>query len=369
MAKRLLILNGLATLGVVLNHSTSWGFISMFWWTDQYLPTTVPNFDQLGSLSYYALRAIEQIVAFSVPVFLFVSGFFIAFVTGRSNSVEGWKLAGARIATLLTPYVLWSVVMFSLSAIQGTTYPAITYVKLLLIGGAAEPYYYIPLIIQLFLLAPILITISRDHWKPLLIIVALIQLGIQSLRYPYLMGIRTPLLDQLVVSTPGWFFPSKMLSFVLGIVFSLHLVEIKQWITRYRWLWAGAVVILIPLGMIEWELIIQNSQSDWVGYYDTALDSLYAITIILTFITIERLNIPFSKGLFFLGGQSYGIYLAHALVLIMVSKIIYNVVPLALAYQIVFQPILILLGLGVPLVLMRALNRSPLKMFYSYIFG
>ena len=76
MVRRLPLLNGLAALASVLYHSTSWGFVAMFWWTHRYLAVSVPNFDQLGSLSYYGLRVIEQLIAFAIAAFLFISGFF-----------------------------------------------------------------------------------------------------------------------------------------------------------------------------------------------------------------------------------------------------------------------------------------------------
>ena len=62
MIRRLLLLNGLAAISAVIYHATGWGFTAMFWWTDQYLPISVPDFSQLGSVSYYALRLVEQIL-------------------------------------------------------------------------------------------------------------------------------------------------------------------------------------------------------------------------------------------------------------------------------------------------------------------
>jgi hypothetical protein len=75
MIKRLLYMNGLATIAVILFHASGWGFIAMFFWADQYRTVASPNFDLIGSLPYFALRVIEQIVSFGVPAFLFVSGF------------------------------------------------------------------------------------------------------------------------------------------------------------------------------------------------------------------------------------------------------------------------------------------------------
>ena len=369
MARRLLVLNGLAILGVILNHSASWGFIAMFWWTDRYLPVSVPNFDQMGSIAYYSLRFIEQIITFSVPVFLFVSGFFIAFAVGRSRVIEGWRVAGSRIVTLVVPYLIWSVVMFIFAYVQNIKYSLLEYAKLLFIGGAADPYYYIPLLVQLLLLAPLLILAARNHWKLLLVIVAIIQLFVQSIKYPFSFVSESSVIQQFVALTPGWFFPAKMFWFVFGVVFGLHITEIKQWATRYRWILLTILVILLPLGMLEWELILRISSSEWVGYYDTALDSLYAFMFILCFISFDRVVPPYSQRLFNIGAKSYGIYLVHALVLIIASKLVYHVIPSLLAYQILFQPLLIVAGLGIPLLMMIVVKKSPARRYYRYLFG
>ena len=76
--RRLLILNGLAIIGVILFHAAGWGFVAIFAWSDRYMPVMETVSDQRGSAPYNALRLVEQLVVFSIPAFLFVSGFFIA---------------------------------------------------------------------------------------------------------------------------------------------------------------------------------------------------------------------------------------------------------------------------------------------------
>ena len=79
MVRRLYLLTGIAIFAVVLNHAAGWGFTSMFWWVNRYSSLTPPNYDQVGSLSYYFLVVLKQITTFSVPAFLFVSGFFVTY--------------------------------------------------------------------------------------------------------------------------------------------------------------------------------------------------------------------------------------------------------------------------------------------------
>ena len=89
MITRLLILNGLAALGVVVHHAAAYGFLAMFSWTNRYLPVEVPNYDQLDSAAFYITQLIRQADAFTIPSFLFVSGFFVAFLAkGKEGRVR-----------------------------------------------------------------------------------------------------------------------------------------------------------------------------------------------------------------------------------------------------------------------------------------
>ena len=110
MNKRLLILNGIAIIAVVANHASHIGFLAMFWWTDQYLPVSVPNFDQMGSISYYGLIAQQKLALFSVPSFMFVSGVFIAYAVRGNQSRLTWVMIRKRIVNLLPPYLIWTFV-------------------------------------------------------------------------------------------------------------------------------------------------------------------------------------------------------------------------------------------------------------------
>ena len=163
MIRRLLILNGLAAIGAVIYHATGLGYVAMFWWVDRYLPMNSPDFSQLGNLSYYTLRLAEQVVMFSVPAFLFVSGFFIAFASSRNKDTVGWDVIGNRIKSLIIPYFLWTILFILLNFLQGEIYSVSKILKQFLLGQASPPYYFVPLLVQLYLLAPILVRIAKNH--------------------------------------------------------------------------------------------------------------------------------------------------------------------------------------------------------------
>ena len=369
MIRRLLYLNGIAVLCAVIYHASGWGFTAMFWWTDRYLPVSVPNFEQMDSLSYYGLRAVEQLVIFAIPAFLFVSGFFIAFATGRTHYTVGWNVVGVRIKNLLIPYLIWSVLIIGSDYLQGDRYSALQVIKKLVVGGAAAPYYFVPLICQLYLLAPFMVPLARRNWPLLLFITGLIQAGAVALRYVQLLGLDAPVLQQLAQLTPTWFFPANIFWFSFGIVAGFHLSQLKAWVGRVKWGLVVALVILFLAGLFEWLFLLRWSPEGWLPATETLLDNFYSVTILLSFIAFESLSLPLFKQVGELGTKSFGVYLVHSPVLEFTARLIYHVAPWILAYQILFQPILIILGLGIPLLVMAGVKRSPAHKLYPYLFG
>ena len=78
---------------------------------------------------------------------------------------------------------------------------------------------------------------------------------------------------------------------------------------------------------------------------------------------------PLNKQVSDLGSKSFGIYLVHVPVMEYTARAIYVLLPWVLAYQILFLPTIAVLGLGIPLLMMAVVNRSPMRRYYTYIFG
>ena len=369
MTRRLLHLSGLAIVGVILYHAVGWGFVGMFWWTDRYAPVTVPNFYQMGSAIYYGMRSIEQIIIPGVPAFLFVAGVFAAFASGKAPGARGWGWVPRRMVSLLIPYGIWSLVTIASDYALGERASGMVLLRMLLIGGTSPGFYFIPLLCQLYLLSPLIVPMARRHWRGLLLASALIQLAVQSARYAahlHLVFPGSPLLDML---TPSWFFPGNLFWFAFGVVLGFHSSELIGGIVRARWLWLAGVILLLVPGILEWELLLRASGQVWLGSTETLLDNLYSLLFLLTFLGFEAIRLPGLRRVSELGSKAYGIYLVHGLVLTFVAKIIYNAAPALLSVEIAFLGILAAAGLGVPLILMNLIRRSPARRLYPYLFG
>jgi len=86
-------------------------------------------------------------------------------------------------------------------------------------------------------------------------------------------------------------------------------------------------------------------------------------------VAFEGFALPFPTALGRLGSKTYGVYLLHPKIMEVVARLIYHLLPLVLAFEILFQPILIVSSLAIPLGVMAAVNRSRARRFYRWLFG
>lgn len=372
MNKRLLILSGFAIIAVVANHSSQVGFLAMIWWADQFNPVMVPNYDQIGSLSYYLLVAEQKLALFSVPSFLFISGIFISYASRGSQSRLSWNVVRNRVFSLIPPYLIWTTVYYLSEFIIGNQQSISEYVMgIITIGNS--PYFFVPLLIAYYLISPFLINLAKNHWKILLGFAALLLFAAIARSYLTLyvaitgmQGLSfTPYLAFLSTQFVEYFF-----YYAFGLVAGFQLAELKSSLFRIRWILLAAVIFFGVLAVLEAEWVYQTIEMvSWRSRTLTLPTALYAISFILCFLAFDQTPIPFSTQLYRIGAATLGIYLMHMSILIFIPKIIYNLIPGVMEYQFIFQPILIAASVGIPLLVMELTRRSPLRRYYRVLFG
>lgn len=370
MTRRIFLLNGLAILAVVLNHTTSWGITAMFWWTDAYRPVAVPNFDQIDSLSFYLLLAVRKLAVFAVPAFLFVSGFFVAYASRGSQTKLSWKFVRTRITNLLIPYLIWSVVIFGLDALQGIVHTPTEYLIKLVYSGASGGYSFVPLLCQLYLVAPLLVPFAQDHWRPLLAVTAILQLAV--IVQPYLalaLGAEAPAFRVMQLAAPDWLFIRSGFFFAFGIVFGFHRKELYSWFTRYKWGLLAGLLVTGAVGVLEPLVFFYASGGRQLTFPHTVVTSLYATSFLLCYLAFDKVRIPFSKTLHKLAGKTYGLYLLHDMAMQFIARLTRQLVPWLLSQPLLFMPLVFAFGLAMPLLFMAAVLKSPARRAYRYLFG
>src|SRR5579883_33094 len=151
--KKLAVLRGIAIMAVVINHAAGYGVFGLVWWGNRFGdPIPAPNRSFIGGPTYYSLLVLSQLSLFSVPLFLFASGFFVTYAARGKWSNLTISLTIGWAKNLLWPFAIWltaSVGMYSLTSItHGFIAPSML---LEFIRSRAEDYYYTPLLIALLL--------------------------------------------------------------------------------------------------------------------------------------------------------------------------------------------------------------------------
>jgi membrane-bound acyltransferase YfiQ involved in biofilm formation len=370
MTRRVFLLMGIAIFAVVLTHAASWGQIAMVIGVGQYHPVVAPNLDVVGSLAWDIMVCVRKVVVWAAPAFLFCSGFFVAYAARNSRGVYTWKMTRARLIDLLIPYTIWSLVWFAANAIEHGTLTLEQYLGEFIVGnvdGGAG--YFIPLLCQFYLLSPLIVPMARARPKLLIATAALIQFAGLSIRYLEAFGVVVS--PHLAWATNMWPFFIWATYFTLGLVCGFHSARLKQVVLRYKWVLIGALLLFGIVSVFESEWIFWSTATIHdVRYVPLTFSAwLYSIAFILAFLVFDGIVVPFPAKVQLLASRSYGIYLVHFKAMSFMARIIQRIAPWLLGYQVLFTPIMLIAGLGVPLLFMHVVSHSPARRFYHYLFG
>ncbi len=336
---------------------------SMFSWSNRY-PISILSENLATSPAFYFLRVVEQLVVFSIPAFIFVSGYFAAFMAGRQSSRFNFKQTFTRIKGLIIPYLIWSILFMGLGVVEGKNYLPSRILTNLIIGSTTPAYYYVPLIIQLYLVAPILILAAKKNWKVLLLITGLIQFFIHLPVSLSLWGIEEKLITSLL-QIPKWFFITRLFWFSAGIVAGLHLSKFRPSIQKKNKVFGFATIFFLIVGVIEWEFLKGPIQTR-----ETMIDWFYQVFFLLFFLSLgEHKKLPFAQILNFFSSKSFGIYLAHVPVMEITARSTYLLAPWLLPNHLLFFVLMLVVGLGIPVLGMQFVFSTKLRPIYGYLFG
>jgi peptidoglycan/LPS O-acetylase OafA/YrhL len=368
MTRKLLYLNGIAILTVILFHSGGWGLMAMFSWAHRYgaSPGAAMFTNQIG---YVGLRIIEQIAVFSIPSFLFVSGFFIAFTLPANEKTIRWHTVFMRLKYLLIPYLLWSFINVAMLVVEGKFPGVWKTTKLILTGSITPAYYFVILLIQMYLLAPWLIRLAKSKPVVLILGTAFLQILFHSVKYINILSPESAAGQMLITFLPKWLFVTRLFWFSLGIIFCIYRKQFSVLFEGKTKIWLGFTIILWLVGFFEWEWLTRLSGLRFIEHRETLVDALYAFTFIMTMLSLDKKKLIQQKKVEQIGALSFGIYLSHIPVMEVIGRGIYHVLPALLSYQLAFTLTIALTGLLIPLLMMAVVKRSPLKRFYVYIFG
>ncbi len=285
---------------------------------------TVHTLASLPSTIYTSLEqldlavAIDQLTRFSVPVFVALSGYAL------SKKYEHDKLSvipfyWSRIKKLLPLYLLWSaisiwVLSFSQTWSSGGLSNSI-WLRLLR-GEADYQFYFVPMILQLYAIFPLIRKIVLKY--PILSV-----LGAMSLQLLAFWVFAKQLTHQLELPFNAsdqrhyLLFVSWLGYFVIGMVWALW--ESKKHLARFFPLWlCGAVTLYLITTWYGVSQIKLGLDPILALRFTRPEVVVYATSVILLFLSTKDKFISFSKILqpvYWAGKHSYLLFLSHTLLL------------------------------------------------------
>ena len=348
MNRQFVALSGIAMLLIVLNHSIHFGLES----------TKAAGYALPGAWILFTLETLQALGNFAVPVFLFISGSFVAYaVTGETSRLSG-KFLYSSLVHILVPYLIWSLIFYLLLfLLHSTSFIPLEYIKNLITG---YPYHFIPLLGFFYLISPILVVLSKRYPWFLIGILLIYQLFLINIKYPGVLGFTYPDWANIFKIPVFWgTMADWLICFPLGVMINIHAKRTKPWLLRIKWPVLIFTVILFILGNL-----------DAHGIISIFLPRLIAPLIFLLFIpVIQRNSIPWVRSFEQVGKRSYGLYLMHLIILDTLLVIIAFLAPGVVRYGVLTYTLLFAAGVLIPLWIMNQFAKSPARKYFRYIFG
>ena len=348
MSRQFVAFSGLAMVLIVLNHAIQLGIeatVAM----GQAIPTG------RGRL---LLTILQGLGVFAVPIFLFISGAFVAYAAKGASRLS-IRFVWSSIRHILWPYVVWSIVFYLLIYFHyEQMYSFGGYLKNLAVG---YPFHFVPLLILFYVASPLLIPAARRYPWLLLGAVGVYQVLLIAIRYSEVLSISLPdaarFLNPPVVSGT---FADWGVYFPLGAVFSLHATALKPWLKRMKWLFVIATIALFILTLLQATGV---TNTPWARF-------LAPLPLIFIVPIVQRSSMPAVQKLEKIGKRSYGLYLTHLIVLDLSLWATEQFARELFAYQYLLLPLLFVIGLAIPLIVMTDMaQRKPARKVYRYVFG
>lgn len=261
-------------------------------------------------------------INFSVATFLFLSGYL------TKLEYDNWyAFFKKRISRVLVPYVIWTLI-YSMPSILSNGNISV-FAKNLITAKAAPTMYYIFVYIQFVLLTPWLAKLAKSKYRHLGWFVA----PISTLIFKYY-GLVTGVEPNSYVSLfwsdacLGWF-----TYYYLGLLLANKIIRPEYSFKKLGWVYILSIILQTSEG---YGLLLLGEVNCGTQIKLTSfLTSTIFLLIVYAILNRPNINVK-NKFLRSLGDYSFGIYLCHIMIIMILDKIpYYNLLPYPLTSAIV----------------------------------
>lgn len=255
----------------------------------------VPAYDSFYGITIITLR---QMLNCAVPIFLAISGYFLAKkdLSSRNNIITFYK---RQLPTVYIPCIVFSLGWFLLDLYgQRFSNPISCILNLIVCGYSI--YYFIALIIQLYILLPLLVRWNKSYWG---ILISAIVSCASIVVVTYMLHIEGRQFPLVAYASP---FAIWVVFFMMGIYFSSH--------KRSKLLIPGIVIATIGLiASVAETLYYLPLHGSGMGIKLSAF--IYSAGVIMIIFSTQAETCfqenRATKCILWIGEVSFGIYLLH----------------------------------------------------------
>lgn len=299
------MLRGLSILAVVAIHCSGAGL----------------RFDE-NSMNFNVTVFWRNILNFSVPMFLAISGYFLAKkeIESRRHYISFIK---KQLPRVYFPLVIWSFVWFASSVFIKKEAWIDEFVKILTFQSSA-PYYFVALIVQYYFLIPLFKILANKKGLFLSMVISMVMVVV-IFYLRYMADVQLP----LVVYAGN--FATWQMFFVLG----LYLGKFEEINISNKFL-IFLVLIFYFLSCLESYILI--------GFFHQPAHAVTAVKIssfiysyFLIIFLFKNHGLIKSKVLYKIGVNSFSIYLVHMFFIWILSRGALYFVPLLIEFTYVYQ--------------------------------
>jgi len=349
MNRQFAALRGIAMILVVLHHAVD--LTKMAAERAGYAP--------LAGVGAAIVTPFYELGIYAVPLFLFISGAFMAYAAKGTPPTVSWKVVHNALKRLIWPYLLWSVVVYvEVYFHYGEVHSVMEYVKKLIIG---TPFEFVPLLLFFYFVAPFIAKWAQGRRGLLLIVgFSLLQLVAMNMEKPGILGFYFPGWMPTDIPIIGGTLAQYAVYFPLGLVYSMNAKAINPVLER----WKRPLLILI-IALFGLHLLYA-----YHVFYAPILQYVAAAVTMMYMPLIPRTAVPQVRRIERISKRSYGLYLIHFTLIDVLLFAIASFVPGLFRVQLLLMPIMFVLGFVIPIFVMEKLSQVKLvRPVYQYIFG
>ena len=306
----------------------------------------------------YVVLSYRQLLNFAVPLFLFISGYWLE--KKPINSLTDYEMfLTRRLSRILIPYLFWSLVYLGYETIKGCDISVYDALFKLLTGGASVQFWFIILIAQLYICTPLLQYLNCRRYG--IVLVTLLNIIYLLVQYPlclhglWFIRFHVPFLSFVVFYQAGFWMSSRY-----------DKTPLPQ---NIRFVILPAI-LLSALISIQEALMILSYHDNWHMAISPLKYSsfLYFTCIILGLMLLREHFRNWPKFLVVLGNYSFGIYLIHMIVLRGITKVI-NKIGESCPSGALYQIIIVLMTLSICFAIIGLTRKLLPKPFCSKVLG